>query len=455
MLTVREMEMSDQRRTAIVGGGVCDPSLGIHEEERTVLISDGKLEDLPKASDPIGEDWKKLDASGLIIVPGFIDLHAHLREPGEEWKETIETGTAAAARGGFTSVCAMPNTNPTIDSVSALKLFKTLCRSSSVNIYPIAAATVGRNGSTISHMAALAEEGAVAFSDDGNPIVDTETMRGVLAYSRVLDLPIVNHAENPSLVAGGVLNEGVASVRLGLQGSPSVAEAVMVARDVSLATYENARLHVPHISASLSLDILRTAKDKGCTVTGEVTPHHLMMTEDWAYGEMGKIPPYLREEAYDSNVRVNPPVRSEKDRRALQIALSEGLIDAVATDHAPHGILEKELPFAEAAPGINGFETAFGLCMSLVHSGVLTLSILIDRMSCAPAKIFRIPGGTLKKGSQADLILLSPDEEWEVRPEQFASRSVNTPFAGMKLRGKVIMTFVKGVVVHDARAGGK
>ena len=329
-----------------------------------------------------------IDARGLVISPGFVDLHTHLREPGPVHKETIETGTRAAARGGFTTVCAMPNTEPALDSPETVTAMMDKAeRAAAVRVLPIGAITIGRAGKTLAPLEQLAEAGCIGFSDDGDPVSDDSLMKAAQERAGVLGLPIINHAEVHSLVRDGVMNDGEVARRLGLQGVPSEAESVMVARDVAMAGPTRGRVHVPHLSVLQSIEHVFRAKDAGLRVTAEVTPHHLTLTDDWVYGLHGKSPEPGSETGYDTNTRVNPPLRSESDRQAVVKALREGVIDVIATDHAPHAPSDKGPSYEDAANGINVLETAFGSLYSLVDEGDLDLPVLIERLTYGPARI--------------------------------------------------------------------
>ncbi|MDP3063981.1 MAG: dihydroorotase, partial [Chloroflexota bacterium] len=394
-----------------------------------------------------------IQARGLVACPGFIDIHCHLREPGQEHKETIATGTLAAARGGFTTVCCMPNTLPAIDSVQVVEYVQRVAREQgAVRVYPIGAITKGRAGVELSEMAALASAGVVGFSDDGNAVADANLMRLALTYALDTGLPLMEHCEDPSLVAGGVMNEGWVATRLGLRGVPASSEEALVARDIALAEQTGGRLHICHISTAGAVELVRRARDRGLRVTAEVTPHHLTITDEWVAGapEGAWAPLGLR--AYDTSTRVNPPLRTRRDAEALAQALAEGVIDCVATDHAPHDSVSKATTYQEAAPGLSVLETALGSLMSLVHGGKLTLPVLVERLTLGPD---RVMGGrfadlaTLKPGTPADITLFDPDSEWVVDTGQFASKGHNTPLEGVTLKGKVMATIVGGALKYS------
>ena len=438
----------------ITGGRVIDPAQDI-DRLADVLICDGRIvdvTDLPMVEPPDGYDV--VDATGLVVSPGFVDLHTHLREPGFEHKETIETGTRAAATGGFTTICAMPNTEPALDSPDSIAaMLRRAERVATIRVLPIGAITIGRAGQTLSPMEELAEAGCIGFSDDGDPVSDDSLMRAAQERAGVLGLPIINHAEVHSLVQDGVMNDGNVAKRLGLPGVPSVAESLMVQRDLEMAKSTGGRVHVPHLSVNQSIEHVFRAKDAGLRVTAEVTPHHLTLTEDWVYGLHGASPPPGSEAGYDTNTRVNPPLRSEEDRQAVIGALRDGVIDVIATDHAPHSPSEKGPCYESAANGINVLETAFGSLCSLVDEGAVALPLLIERLTSGPAKILGRKLGSLYRGWPADIVLIDPSAEWIVEPDEFASLSRNTPLAGVRLRGRVVTTIFMGQVIHDLRGG--
>lgn len=419
------------------GGRVIDPACGL-DAERDLLIRDGRIAAVGPALDRDGlsADIPVLDAAGLLVTPGLVDVHVHLREPGQEYSETIESGTRAAARGGFTAVCCMPNTEPPLDQPSLVRFVLDRARASgAARVYPIACISRGRRGEGLADMAELAAAGAVAFSDDGAPVASSLLMRRALEYARMLDRPIVSHSEDTVLSAGGVIHEGRVSTLRGLRGIPSASEEVAVAREVALAELTGGRLHVCHVSAAGSLDHLRRAREKGLNVTGEVTPHHLLLTDEAMLG-------------YDTDSKMNPPLRAASDREALRRALAEGLIEVIATDHAPHMADLKNVEFDQAPFGIVGLETALGLVLThLVKPGILGLAQAIDALATAPARAFGLPHGTLAPGALADVTLIDPRLRWSVDPSRFASRSVNTPFAGWELEGAAVGTVVEGRVV--------
>ncbi|MBW1992591.1 MAG: dihydroorotase, partial [Deltaproteobacteria bacterium] len=401
----------------ITGGLVVDPARNL-EEVRDLLIEKGKIAALEPPGTIPREGRKVIEARGLVVAPGLIDMHVHLREPGEEYKETIETGTRAAARGGFTAVACMPNTQPVNDNASITRYILDQAKArGSARVYPVGAISVGSKGEALSEYADLKAAGCVAVSDDGRPVMNSLLMRRALEYAKTFDLPVISHCEDLNLVADGVMHEGRVSLRLGLRGIPAAAEDVMVYRDICLARLTGARLHIAHVSTAGSVALVREAKAAGLQLTAETAPHYFTLTEE-AVAD------------FNTNAKVNPPLRSKADREAVIAGLADGTLDAIASDHAPHSVLEKDVEFAEAAFGLIGLETSLGLSLRLVHEGVLTLSQLIAQMSTNPARILGVPGGTLTPGSPADLTLIDLNREWTVDVSTFASRSRNCPFDG-------------------------
>lgn len=442
--------MADTRPILVRGGRIVDPSQGL-DRVADLLIEDGSVCGIGEGVTRDGAQI--IDAAGLVVSPGFIDLHCHLREPGFEYKETIATGTLAAARGGFTTVCAMPNTDPVMDTRATVEYVLSKASAEGVvRVLPIGAVTKGSRGAELAEMIELADAGAVGFSDDGHPVADANVMRQALSYSSSLGLPIINHCEVPELSARGVMNEGWAANRLGLRGIPNASEEAMVARDISLLETVGGRLHIAHASTAGTVELVRQAKERGAAVTCEATPHHLTMTDEAILGHGGAHGAFepLTEAAYDTNAKVAPPLRSRDDMVAMVEGLRDGTADFVATDHAPHGRTDKLCTFDEAANGISVLETALGSVMSLVHSKALTLPLAVERLAASPARFLGMDLGTLKPGSPADVTIFDPDAEWLVDPAQFASKGKNTPLAGTTLRGRVMATIAGGkVVYHD------
>jgi len=416
-----------------------DPSVGL-DAEVDLVVEHGRITRLGKgaARDAAqSERARVVDGSGKWVLPAFVDLHAHLREPGQEYKEDIATGLAAAAAGGYAHVCVMPNTKPVNDTRAVTEMM--LRRAAEVGgprLHPIAAITVGQKGKELTEMAELRDAGAVAVSDDGVCVMSSAVMRRALEYAKTFDLPVIQHAEDHELSAGADMHEGAVSARLGLRGWPRVAEDVIVARDVLLAEYTGARYHVAHASTLGTVRILREAKSRGISVTAEVTPHHLLLTDAAVIG-------------YDTACKVNPPLREEADVEALRQALADGTLDAIATDHAPHTSLEKDCEFSYAKPGMMGLELCFGLLLGLVGKNGLTLARLIDALSTRPARIAGLDAPTLREGSPADLVLVDPEALWVPERGKLRSKSDNTPFLGRELRGRVLATVADGRLVFD------
>jgi dihydroorotase len=444
--------MPDNKETIFLlihGGHIIDPSQGI-DQIGDLLIAEGKIVQIGETVTPspslsvILSKAKNLDASGLVVCPGFIDLHCHLREPGFEDKETIATGTKAASKGGFATVCCMANTEPPLDTPAAVDWVKQKAsRDGLVAVLPIGCVTRGRKGDELTDMAGLAEAGVLAFSDDGDPVASSQIMRRAMENIRDLGLPIIDHCEDKALSDNGIINEGQMSAKLGIKGIPAAAEEVMVARDLTLAKQTRARLHIAHASAKGSVELIRRAKEEGTSVTAEVTPHHLTLTEERIMGESPN-------ETFDTNAKVNPPLRTKEDVEALIEGLKNGVIDAIATDHAPHTLADKNCGLELAAFGISGFETAFSCLMSLVHEGKIDLTLLLSKLTCEPAKVIGRNGelGTLKAGAPANITILDPDREWTVDSRNFASKGKNTPYDGYKFKGKVMATISGGKLVY-------
>ena len=430
----------------IQGARVLDPASDF-DGIRDVLIENGKIaciEDVIAANGiPV------IDASGLVLTPGFVDLHCHLREPGFEYKETIATGTRAAVRGGFTTVCSMANTDPVVDTPATVAFILECAKEAkAARVYPLAAVTQGFGGTRLVEMAALSDAGVVAFSDDGLPIADARMMRHALEYSLLVDKPIVNHCEDPALAHDGVMNEGLTSLRLGLRGMPAEAEETMVARDALLARRTGGHVHIAHVSTQGSVQIIRAAKQEGIRITAEATPHHLTLTD--ALVAESLQPKGGAGLAYDTQAKVKPPLRTEADIEALIGGLNDGTIDAIATDHAPHSTNDKLCEFSEADSGISCLETAFSQVFQLVRNGCITLQTLISKLTLEPSRVFGLPTGSLAPGAAADVVLLDLAGSWKVDPLAFASKGKNTPIAGTTLPGRVALTFVEGRPVHVA-----
>ena len=421
----------------IRGGRVIDPANSV-DAVQDVLLEDGKVAKLgAKLTAPPGA--AVIEAAGKLVCPGFIDIHVHLREPGHEYKETVATGTRAAAAGGFTAVCCMANTSPVNDNRAVTDYILAKARSEGVvRVYPIGAVTRGLEGRELAELAELAEAGCVAFSDDGKCVMNAGLYRRAMEYTLPFAVPVISHAEDQTLSQGGSMHEGVVSTELGLRGIPAAAEDVMVARDIVLAELTGAHVHIAHLSTAGAVRLVREGKARGVRVTAEVTPHHLVLTDEAV-------------RSWDGNTKMAPPLRTKRDTEALVEALADGTIDCVATDHAPHAVAEKEGEFDRAANGVVGLETALSLLYDrLVRPGVLPLDRLVARLSRDPARLLNLPGGTLAPGAPADVTLIDPEATVTVDPARFASRSRNTPFAGWTLTGRPWKTIVGGTVVWEA-----
>lgn len=427
------------RPILIRGGRVIDPSRN-GDAIADVYLVEGRVAAV--GLNITGEDGAQvIDAGGKVVAPGLIDLHVHLREPGQEDLETVATGAMAAAAGGFTAVCAMPNTDPVLDNQGAIGfVISQAQKAAKARVYPIGTISLGQKGEQLAEMGELVGAGAVAVSDDGKPVMSSHMMRTALEYARTFGIPVADHCEDMSLAKGGAMHEGIVATRLGLKGIPAAAEEIMVARDIILAELTGGHVHLCHMSTRGSVSLIRRAKDMGLRVTAEATPHHFTLTHEACEG-------------YNTNAKMNPPLREDPDREAIRQGIKDGTIDVIATDHAPHHYDAKEREFDDAPNGILGLETAFGLAVSeLVESGLITLPELIYRMSTHPARIFNLPGGTLTVGAPADVVILDPAARWTVDPSTFYSKSRNTPFTGRTLTGRTDLTIVRGRVVFD-RAG--
>ncbi len=419
------------------GGRIVDPSQQL-DEVGDVLVVNGRVEAVGRIGDVRrdGDALDVIDCTGRIVSPGFIDVHCHLREPGREEVETIASGARAAAAGGFTAVCAMPNTDPVTDNQAAVGfIISQAKKAGGARVYPIGAISIGEMGETLAEFGEMVGAGAVAVSDDGKPVVSAQLMRTALEYARTFGIPVADHCEEPTLAYGGAMNEGLMSARLGLRGIPAEAEEIMAIRDILLARLTGGHIHLCHMSTKGSVELIRWGKDRGINVTAEVCPHHLSLTEESV-------------DNYNTNAKMNPPLRTAKDVEALQQAVKDGTIDVIATDHAPHHYDEKEREFADAPNGIIGLETALAVNLTwLVHRDIIDVPMLVERMACAPARLFKLPGGSLRRGGVADVTVFDPDVAWTVDATKFRSKGRNTPYAGMELRGRVDATLVGGRTV--------
>ncbi len=422
----------------IYGGTVVDPANEL-EGPRDLLIEDGVIRAVAPPGSLLGVGESRIDASGLIVAPGLIDMHVHLREPGYEYKETVLTGTQAAVAGGFTAVACMANTNPVNDNGAVTRYILERARAANLaRVLPVGALSKGLKGEELAEIGEMVAEGIVAVSDDGRPVMDGNLMRRALEYCSMFHLPVSVHEEDVHLAGGGVMNEGPTALRLGLKGIPNAAEEVMVARDIALARLTGGRLHIAHVSTKEAVALIRRAKAEGLAVTAEVTPHHFTLTESAVEG-------------YNTNAKMAPPLRRAADVEAVKDGLRDGTIDAIATDHAPHHRDEKEVEFDRAAYGVVGLETALPLALRLVEEGLLSLSAVLRKLTVNPARILGLPYGTLSPGAPADVVIFDPHRRWQVQAQRLRSKSKNTPFDGWDFTGKVIWTLVGGRVAYAER----
>jgi dihydroorotase len=415
----------------IVNGRIIDP-VNSRDEIADLLVIDGRI---AGPDQPVPAGAEVIDAAGCWVVPGLIDMHVHLREPGEEYKEDIHSGARAAASGGFTGVACMPNTKPVNDCAVVTAMILGRAAEAAVRVYPVGAISQGSEGHQLAEFGEMKAAGVVAVTDDGRPVRDSQLMRRAMEYASDFGLTVISHSEEAAL-STGVMNEGPVSTRLGLKGIPTAAESIMVYREIALAEFTGARVHIAHVSTAMSLDLIRAAKARGVRVTAETAPHYFTLTDEAVIG-------------YDTNTKMNPPLRSSADREAIRIALADGTLDAIATDHAPHSILEKELEFDAAANGVIGLETALPLTLALVRDKVIDAKRLVELMAVNPAAILAVPGGALSVGAAADLTLIDPEREWIYSADQVVSKSRNTPFLGWKLQGRAVLAMVGGRVRHS------
>ncbi len=424
------------------GGRVLDPERGL-DVVGDVVVRSGVVEAVGKDvyRPGGGTGLQEVDVSGKWVVPAWVDMHVHLREPGEEYKETIETGTAAAVAGGFGAVACMPNTQPVNDSAPVTEFIRRRAEQyGHCRVYPVGAVTKGLKGKELAEFGELRQAGAVAVTDDGRPVTDSLLMRRALEYARAFDLVVISHSEDLRLSEGGLMNEGAVSTRLGLRGIPAAAEAVMVARDLLLAELTGGALHVAHVSTEASIRLIRDAKARGVRVTCETAPHYFTLTDECL-------------EDFDPVFKVNPPLRSRRDREAVREALADGTIDAIATDHAPHSTLEKDIEFEYAANGMIGLESALPLVLQLIRDGIGEPLDILAKVTCNPARILGLPVGSLRPGTPAHITVIDPDEEWVIRADRFRSKARNCPFDGWSVRGRVLLTIVDGIVRYRADEG--
>lgn len=412
-------------------GRIIDPRQQ-RDEIADLWIRDGVIVE-PQTGDLGSVDI--FDVSGCWVVPGLIDMHVHLREPGEEYKETIASGCSAAAAGGFTAVACMPNTKPVNDNSSVTRYICEQAEGCAARVYPVGAVSQESNGERLAEYGEMKAAGAVALTDDGRPVVDSRLMRRAMEYASSHGLLIMSHSEEISLSRGGCMNEGEVSTRLGLRGIPAAAESIMVFREIALAELTGARVHISHVSTEQSLALIANGKARGVRVSAETAPHYFTLTDQAVIG-------------YDTHAKMNPPLRTEQDRQAIRLALRTGTLDAIATDHAPHSVLQKEVEFNLAANGIIGLETALPLSLALVHEGLITPNRLVELMSCAPAEILGVVGGTLSLGAPGDITVIAPDKQFIYKAERGHSKGKNTPFEGWTMRGKAVLTFLAGRITH-------
>ena len=423
----------------IKGGRIIDPSQGI-DQKGNVLIENGKIKSFPKTTKKYEDDKKVkvIDAKGKVVSPGFVDIHVHLREPGFEHKENIKTGCESAAAGGFTTIVCMPNTNPVNDNASVTEYILLKARTEGiVNVFPIGAITKGQKGESLAQIGEMYEAGCVGVSDDGMPVMNSKVLRHAMEYVQAFDIPVISHAEDVNLSGPGVMNEGDVSTQLGLAGIPCASEDIIVSRDITVAELTGARLHICHVSTAGSVRLIREAKERGVKVTAEATPHHFILTDE-----------AVRQ--YDTNAKMNPPLRSETDRLAVIEGLKDDTLDAIATDHAPHSEDEKKVEFDLAPFGIVGLETALALSLKLVEEGALSLERVISKLTNVPSDILNLGKGTLKEGSPADVVIFDPEKEITVDKNKFHSKAKNSPFEGWKLKGSIEYTLVNGKVVYSS-----
>lgn len=422
----------------IQGGRILDPA-GKIDEIADLLIEDGKIREIGKASAAAGKNAQIVAAEGMLVVPGLIDMHTHLREPGFEYKETIRSGALAAVAGGFTSIACMPNTSPVNDSRSVTEfMLREAAAAGFANVFPIACVSKGSEGKLLAEFADLKAAGAVGFSDDGKPVENSGLMRSAMEYAASHGMPVISHCEDCGLSRDGLMNESFVSTELGLKGIPNIAEDIMVRRDIEIAGYTRTAVHICHVSTKGAVRAIRDGKARGIGVTAETAPHYFTLTDEAV-------------RRYDTNFKMNPPLRTAEDVAAVREGLRDGTLDAIATDHAPQSTIEKDVEFEYAANGVIGLETSLGLSLRLVEEGVLTLEQLILKMSTNPARILRIDKGTLKPGADADVTIIDPAKAWTVDVKTFRSKSRNCPFDGWKMKGKAVATIVGGEIKYDER----
>jgi dihydroorotase len=430
--------MGRSQAILLKNGRIIDPANRI-DKKASLLVEKGKIQAIftqRQKTPTLPKKLLSIDLQGKWIVPGLIDMHVHLREPGEEHKETIETGTMAAATGGFTAVACMPNTNPVNDCQSVTRLILEKAEKAYSRVYPVGAISKGSQGESLAEFGEMKKAGAVAVTDDGKPVSDSQMMRRALEYASNYNIMVISHSEDFSLSRNGAMNEGFVSTRMGLKGIPSIAEEIMVYRDLALAEYTGCPLHLAHISTKESINLIRLAKQKGCPVTAETAPHYFSLTEEAV-------------DDYNTNAKMNPPLRTQEDRDAVIGALIDGTIDVIATDHAPHSILEKDIEFDQAANGIIGLQTSVPLALALFRKGYIDEARLVELLSTNPAKILGVKGGSLSIGVDADIAVIDPEHQFALHKNDIVSKSKNSPFIGTKLQGKSLLTICGGRITHN------
>lgn len=434
------MSERNSQSVLIRGGRIIDPSQRF-DSLADLLIEDGKIAAIEKPGQiPAERAGRVFDAKGAWVLPGLIDVHVHLREPGLEYKETIETGTRAAVAGGFTSVACMANTQPVNDSRYVTSFIREKAKNTAAcRVFIVGAVTKGLKGEELAEIGGMVDEGAVALSDDGMPVMNSYVMRKAMDYAKAFGVPIISHAEDWNLVGQGVMNEGPLSNELGLRGNPAAAEEILVAREIALCRLTRSRVHIAHISTAVALDHLRRAKEAGLPVTAEATPHHLSLTEECVRG-------------YDTNFKMAPPLRSEEDVDALRQAVADGLVDMIATDHAPHGVIDKAVEFDQAQNGIIGLQTAVPVTLKLVHDGIVSPSRWVESLTIQPAKLLNAPHGTLRVGQAADVTVLDPEKRWVLTGSEIVSKSQNSPYLNLEMRGRILATVIGGRFAWEDRA---
>ena len=430
--------MSPPQAILLQNGRIIDPANRV-DKKASLLVEKGKIKAIftQRQKQPaLPQKLLSIDLQDKWIIPGFIDMHVHLREPGEEHKETIDTGARAAATGGFTAVACMPNTNPVNDSQSVTRLILEKAENASARVYPVGAISKGSHGETLAEFGEMKEAGAVAVTDDGRPVTDSQLMRRALEYASNYGLMVISHSEDSNLSRNGAMNEGFLSTSMGLKGIPHIAEEVMVYRDLALAAYTGCPLHLAHISTKESINLIRLAKKRGYPITAETAPHYFTLTEEAV-------------KEYNTNAKMNPPLRTQKDREAVIQGIKDGTIDVIATDHAPHSVLEKDIEFDQAANGIIGLETAVPLTLALFRKGYINEARLVEMLSVNPARILRVEGGSLAIGAAADIAVIDPEQRFILRSEDIVSKSKNSPFIGLSLQGKAVLTLCGGRITHN------